>query len=149
MININLKSNNFSTKKGIWTEGNISNLIFKLDKNINNKFLIKIKLNSIITKKNEPINFTIDVNNIFIEKFSIKNINELKEESIFINLNKEDIKNDIIYIKFKTSNPVTKLELLKSPDARRLGILVESLDTTQKKIIRLFIKCLKNARITG
>ena len=120
--------NNFSTKKGIWTEGNISNLIFKLDKNINNKFLIKIKLNSIITKKNEPINFTIDVNNIFIEKFSLKNINELKEESIFINLNKEDIKNDIIYIKFKTSNPVTKLELLKSPDARRLGILVESLE---------------------
>ena len=90
--------------------------------------MIKIKLNSIITKKNEPINFTIDVNNIFIEKFSLKNINELKEESIFINLNKEDIKNDIIYIKFKTSNPVTKLELLKSPDARRLGILVESLE---------------------
>jgi len=118
---------NFSTKKGIWTEGNISNLIFKLDKSINNKFFVKIKLNSIITKKNEPINFSVDVNNIFIEKFSLKNINELKEESIFINLNKKDIENNIVYIKFKTNNPVTQLELLKSPDARNLGILVESL----------------------
>ena len=112
----------FLRKKEYGLRGNISNLIFKLDKSINNKFFIKIKLNSIIIKKNEPINFSIDVNNIFIEKFSLKNINELREESIFINLNKKDIKNNIVYIKFKTNNPVTQLELLKSPDARNLGI---------------------------
>ena len=119
--------NRLSSKKGVWTEGNISNLIFKLDSNINDDFKIKIKLNSIITKKNEAINFKIDVNNVFIEDFSLRNVNELNEETIFLDLNKNNIKNDIVYIKFEIENPVTKLELLESPDARKLGILVESL----------------------
>jgi len=95
---------------------------------INDSFIIKIKLNSIITKKDKPINFNIDVNNIFIKEFNIKNIEELKEESIFININRSDIKDDIVYIKFKIDNPVTKFELLESPDARKLGVLVESLE---------------------
>ena len=34
----------------------------------------------------------------------------------------------IVYIKFIINNPVTKLELLQSPDARQLGILVENLE---------------------
>ena len=117
-----------STTKGAWTEGNVSNLIFKLGKDINDSFIIKIKLNSIITKKDKPINFNIDVNNIFIKEFNIKSIEELKEESIFININRSDIKDDIVYIKFKIDNPVTKFELLESPDARKLGVLVESLE---------------------
>ena len=120
--------NHLSDKKGIWTEGNVSNLIFKLDKNINKNFLIKIKLSSIITKKNESINFTIDVNNFFTKKFILKNINELKEKSIYINLNKNNIKDNIVYIKFNIENPVTKLELLESPDARKLGVLIKSLE---------------------
>jgi hypothetical protein len=120
--------NRLSTKKGIWTEGNISNLIFKLEGNIDDNFTIRIKLSSIITKKNESLNFNVNINNSFIKEFNVKNINELNEESIFINLNKNNIKDDIIYIKFEIKNPVTKLELLKSPDARKLGILVESLE---------------------
>ena len=87
-----------------------------------------IKLNSIITKKNESINFSIDVNNTLIDKFSLKNTNELKDESIFLEMKKSIIKDDIVYINFKIDNPVTNLELLKSPDARKLGILVESLE---------------------
>ena len=120
--------NRLSSKKGIWTEGNISNLIFKLEGNIDDNFVIKIKLNSIITRKNEPINFSVGVNNYFIKEFNLKNINELNEDSIFVNLNTNNIIDNIIYIKFKIENPVTKLELLKSPDARKLGILVESLE---------------------
>ena len=120
--------NRLSSKKGIWTEGNISNLIFKLEGNIDDNFVIKIKLNSIITRKNEPINFSVGVNNYFIKEFNLKNINELNEDSIFVNLNINNIIDNIIYIKFKIENPVTKLELLKSPDARKLGILVESLE---------------------
>ena len=120
--------NNLSNKKGIWTEGNVSNLLFKINKNIGENFIIKIKLNSIITKKNESINFSIDVNNTLIDKFSLKNTNELKDESIFLEMKKSIIKDDIVYINFKIDNPVTNLELLKSPDARKLGILVESLE---------------------
>ena len=117
-----------SEKKGLWTEGNISSLFFKLNESTANNLKIKIKINSIITRKNKPINFTININDNFSKKFNLKNINELKEESIIINLNKKVVKEEIIYIKFIIDNPVTKLELLKSPDARKLGILVESLE---------------------
>ena len=117
-----------SSKKGLWTEGNISNLFFKLNENTNNNLKIKIKINSIITRKNKPINFTIEINDAFSKKFNLKNINELTEESIFINVDKNIAKEGIIYIKFIIDNPVTKLELLKSPDARKLGVLVESLE---------------------
>ena len=53
---------------------------------------------------------------------NIKNYNKL------IKVNKNIIKDDIVYIKFIINNPITKLELLRSPDARKLGILVENLE---------------------
>ena len=122
-------THNYHSKvNGIWTEGNIANLLFKLNKNISKNFVILIKLNSLITKKNDVINFDIDVNNIFSKKFNLKNITDLKDNSIFINVDKNLIEEDIVYIKFKIKNPVTQLELLKSPDARQLGLLIESLE---------------------
>ena len=120
--------NYHSKANGIWTEGNIANLLFKLNKNISKNFIILIKLNSLITKKNDVINFDIDVNNLFSKKFNLKNITDLKDNSIFINVDKDLIEEDIVYIKFKIKNPVTQLELLKSPDARQLGLLIESLE---------------------
>ena len=45
-----------------------------------------------------------------------------------LNINRDIAEEDIIYIKFIIKNPVTKLELLKSADARKLGVLVESLE---------------------
>ena len=74
------------------------------------------------------INFDIDVNNLFSKKFNLKNITDLRDNSISINVDKNLIEEDIVYIKFKIKNPVTQLELLKSPDARQLGLLIESLE---------------------
>ena len=122
-------THNYHSKvNGIWTEGNIANLLFKLNKNISKNFIIAIKLNSLITKKNGVLNFDVDVNNLFSKKFNLKNITDLKDNSIFINVDKNLIEEDIVYIKFKIKNPVTQLELLKSPDARQLGLLIESLE---------------------
>ena len=100
----------------------------KVVENIKSAVKIKIKINSIITKKNQPINFTVIIDNNFSKKFSLKNINELKDNSIFIKVDKNMLKKEIIYIKFIIDNPTTRLELLESPDARKLGILVESLE---------------------
>ena len=47
--------------------------------------------------------------------------------SYILGINNLSIKDDIVYINMKIDNPVANLELLKSPDARKLGILVESL----------------------
>ena len=119
---------NLLNNLGIWTEGNLSTLFFKIDESVSEKLIIKIKLKSLIIKNNESINFDLNINNSLIKKFNLKNVNELKEDSISIKINKNKIKDDIVYIKFIINNPVTKLELLQSPDARKLGILVESLE---------------------
>ena len=117
-----------SSSSGIWTEGNISTLLFKFVNTANNDYLIKIRLGSLITKKNKPINFSINVNNLFTKKFSLKNINQLDENSIKLRVKKEIIFDDANYIKFKIDNPVSPLELFQSPDARNLGLLVESIE---------------------
>ena len=122
-------SHNFlSSYAGIWTEGNISTLLFKFNEKINKDYSIKIKLASLITKKNKPINFSINFNDLFAEKFSLKNINELEENSIKLKINRELISDGIHYIKFQIDNPVSPLELFQSPDARKLGLLVESIE---------------------
>ena len=117
-----------SPNPGIWTEGNISTLLFRFNNKTNEDYIIKIKLGSLITEKNKPINFSVYVNDIFIKKFSLKNINELNENSIELRLKKELITEDTHYIKFKINNPVSPLELFQSPDARKLGLLVESIE---------------------
>ena len=113
---------------GIWTEGNISTLIFKSNDTVYEDYLIKIKLASLSTKNNKPINFEINVNDLFVKKFSLREINELKDNSIKLNLKKEIIPNGIHHIKFEIENPVSPLELFQSPDARKIGLLVESIE---------------------
>ena len=56
----------------------------------------------------------------------MKSIDDLNENLIKLKINEELIPGSICYIKFIINNPVSPLELLKSPDARKLGILVES-----------------------
>jgi len=119
---------NLLNNKGMWTEGNLSILLFKINESVSENFTIKIKIKSLITKNNELINFDVNINNSLMQKFNLKNVNQLQENSIFIKMNKKAIKDDIVYIKFIINNPVTKLELLQSPDARQLGILVENLE---------------------
>ena len=63
-----------------------------------------------------------------ITGFAVKNINELSKNSIELKLKKELITDDTHYLKFKISNPVSPLELFKSPDGRKLGLLVESIE---------------------
>jgi len=119
---------NFSSNAGIWTEGNISTLLFKIDEKTNKNYTIAIKLASLFTKKNENINFSININDLIFKKFSLKNIDDLNENLIQLKINKEIIPSSICYIKFIIDNPISPLELLQSPDARKLGILVESIE---------------------
>jgi len=116
-----------SNKKGIWTEGNSSSLLFKLDENLDENLKLEIKINSILTKNSNPLNFKILINNKFYKNFNLKNLEDLSNNTIFIDMNKNAFNGNIFHIKFLIENPITKLELLKSPDARMLGILVESI----------------------
>ncbi len=117
-----------SHNTGIWTEGNISTLLFKFNNKANEDYVIKIKLGSLKTKKNKPINFNVIVNDLFVKRFSLKNINELDENSIKLKIKKELMTKDTHYIKFNIENPISPLELFQSPDARKLGLLVENIE---------------------
>ena len=102
-------------------------ILFKIDKKVNDNFNLDIKINSISTKENEPLNFEIYLNETLYEDFSIKQIEDLENNFITLKLNKKDFIDDIVYLKFRIKNPVSKLELLKSPDARKLGLLIENI----------------------
>ncbi len=118
---------NGTSLEGIWSEGNNSMILFKIDKKVNDNFNLDIKINSISTKENEPLNFEIYLNETLYEDFSIKQIEDLENNFITLKLNKKDFIDDIVYLKFRIKNPVSKLELLKSPDARKLGLLIENI----------------------
>ena len=117
-----------SSSPGMWTEGNISTLLFRFDNKTNEDYLIKIKLGSLIAEKDKPVNFSININDLYNQKFSLKSINDLDENSIKLKINKDQINGGIHYIKFLIDNPISPLELFESPDARKLGLLVESME---------------------
>ena len=114
--------------QGIWTEGNLSTLLFAFKNNKEKDYLLKIKLASLSTKKNDPINFSINVNDLLFKKLSLRNISELDKNSITLEIKKGTFDDSTHYIKFEIENPVSPLELLKTPDGRKLGILVESIE---------------------
>ena len=58
---------------------------------------------------------------------NLKKLEELNNNTIFLDIDKSSFNGNTFHIKFLIENPITKLELLKSPDARMLGILVESI----------------------
>jgi hypothetical protein len=118
----------FSPNPGIWTEGNISTLLFKLNEKTNTDYTIKIKLGSLMTIKNKPINFSISVNDIPFKEFSLNKVNDLNENLIKLKIKKEMIVDNTIYIKFIINNTIAPLQLLKSPDSLQLGILVENVE---------------------
>ena len=103
-------------------------MLFKFNNKANEDYVIKIKLGSLKTKKNKPINFNVIVNDLFVKRFSLKNINELDENSIKLKIKKELMTKDTHYIKFNIENPISPLELFQSPDARKLGLLVENIE---------------------
>ncbi len=121
--------NNDNTNfQGIWSEGNISTILFHIDEKVDDKFKLKIKYNSILTKKNIPLNFEIYLNNNLYKKIKIQKINDRNENFLIFDLNKKIFPENIVYLKFHIKEPTSKLELLKSPDARRLGILIENIE---------------------
>jgi hypothetical protein len=120
--------NFFLPEPGIWSEGNISTLLFKIKEKTNTDCIIKIRLGSLMTIKDKPINFSIKVNDILFKEFSLNKANDLNENLIKLKIKREMIFDNTIYIKFVINNPISPLELLQSPDARKLGILVESIE---------------------
>ena len=118
-------SHNFR-KQGAWSDGNLATLLFTLDKNLNNKVL-EIECEPYITKKNKTLDMDIYINGKFNKTINFNYISNSKKEKISILLESESINNEV-KIDFIIKNPASPLELLQSPDSRKLGILVKNLE---------------------
>jgi len=111
-------------KSGIWSEGPMSTLMFKIDKNYGN---IKLEISCLpyLTKKNKSLEFDIYVNNSLNK--SVKLTNKDSEENFIILIKENHIKNNEIIVAFNFKNPISPYEVLESPDSRKLGILLKNI----------------------
>lgn len=111
-------------KSGIWSEGPMSTLMFKIDKNYGN---IKLEISCLpyLTKKNKSLEFDIYVNNSLNK--SVKLTNKDSEKNFIILIKENHIKNNEIIVAFNFKNPISPYEVLESPDSRKLGILLKNI----------------------
>ena len=115
-------SHNFG-KLGIWSEGKISTLLFKVN-NIDNDLQLEINCLPYINKINNNMEFDVYVNDTFNKTIKLSNKNE---ELLKLKIKKDLIKSNEIVIDFKFKNLISPFEVLESPDARKLGILVKNI----------------------
>ena len=92
------------------------------------KYIVKIKVRSISTKKNESLNFQIFFNNKIQKRYSLKNIDELNNHLITFEVDEGKLSSSNHLINFLINNPISPLEKYQSPDGRKLGILLESIE---------------------
>jgi hypothetical protein len=116
-------SHNFSSK-GVWSEGEFAFILFNIDnvKEKNKKIYLKIKPYF----NNNNNNFELI---IYFNK-NQKKIVKLSENKNFQVIDFEITKNELTdnnVIKFKFNNLISPYDILQSPDARKLGLLLESI----------------------
>ena len=113
-----------SKKTGIWSEGNISTLLFKIKENYGN-IKLEIFLDPYLTKNKATKEFDVYVNDKFNKKIELKN--NSKENKIEILIDEKRVKNNEVKIDFIFKNLISPYEALESPDSRKLGILVKNI----------------------
>ncbi len=113
---------------GIWSEGNMSTILFNFNNYNKKKYIVKIKVRSISTKKNETLNLQIFFNNKIKKNYSLKSIDELDNNLITFKIEQNELSSSNHLINFFIDNPISPLEKYQSPDGRKLGILLESIE---------------------
>ncbi len=119
-------SHNFN-KPGIWSEGQMSTLLFTVEKN-DKDLRLEILFEPHITRKNNFLDFDIYVNNSLNKKIKLKlKKSSKKERKIEVLIKTKEILDKEVKIDFNFKNPVSPMEVFKSPDSRKLGILVKNI----------------------
>lgn len=116
-------SHNFK-KPGIWSEGPMSTLFFRIDQSYGD-LKLEVFCTPYITKKNNVLELDIYVNNSFNKNIKLTNNNQGEKFEVIIK--REFINEDEIKIDFNFKNPISPYEVFESPDSRKLGILVKNI----------------------
>ena len=115
-----------SHNDGIWSEGKNSFLIFNLPKDINND--VTLKLSFLTYQKNFNENYKL---NVLINGKIIKSSNLNNENEINLLLSKNHVKKEVI-IQLNFEGLISPFEVFESPDARKLGILLKTIQLKEK-----------------
>ena len=84
---------------------------------------MKLNINSIITRPNENLIGSVNINGRINKKFEFKNLSQS-----FLEFPLPNVQDEIYKIDIMIKNPTSPLDLLQSPDSRMLGLLIESLE---------------------
>jgi hypothetical protein len=106
----------------------MSTILFNFNNYNKKKYIVKIKVRSISTKKNETLNLQIFFNNKIKKNYSLKSIDELDNNLITFKIEQNELSSSNHLINFFIDNPISPLEKYQSPDGRKLGILLESIE---------------------
>jgi len=133
VYNINFKDkNNFlglgwthnQGKKGIWSDGEVSTLLFGIDQK-NKDLKLEITSNIFNSTKESIFEFEIYLNGSFYKKIKL-----LDNKKFEILLKKQLMDNSDLVIDFKFKDLLSSYELMQSPDARKIGILIKQIKAT-------------------
>ena len=116
-------SHNFQ-KPGIWSEGPVSTLLFRTEKNYGD-IKLEFSCRPYITRKNSTFELDIYVNNSLNKNVKLSNKNQ--DETLKILIKEKLIENNEIKIDFNFKNLISPYEVLESPDSRKLGILIKNI----------------------
>ena len=115
-------THNFN-KDGAWTEGQDSYLNFKSPETESNKELL-LSIRPYQSNNNKNFELEIFLNDNLIKKVNFYGNKKLQVIRIPI---KKNISNKNYVLNFKLSNLISPYDKFESPDARKLGILLKSL----------------------
>ena len=105
----------------------MSTLLFSVEKN-DKDLKFELLFEPYVTRKNNFLDFDIYVNNSLNKKIKLDLKKNSKEErKIEILIKTEEIVDKEVKIDFNFKNPVSPMEVFKSPDSRKLGILLKNI----------------------
>ena len=111
-------------EKGIWTEGDRSFLLLKLP-NSKEKIDVILNIQPYISNKKKNQSLEILINNNL--KKQINFFDNKESQKVKFVISPETTKKDII-IEFKNEGLISPYDIFESPDARKLGILLQSIE---------------------
>ena len=114
-----------SENNGVWSEGNEMNIIFSFKPKLLKNYNLKININDTMLDSNKILNGSIKLNGKKIKNIKLSDKNR---KSLEIPILVKSYEKNIYKIDIMIDNPTSPLELLKSADGRKLGILIEGIE---------------------
>ncbi len=120
---------------GIWSEGNFSNLLFKIS-NVNTDIFFEMDIIPFVNKKNKELDIEVYINGKFNNELKFKFTEDSLEKKTKVNfkIKKENITNNMINIEFRNLNLKSPYDLLISPDSRKLNFLLLNFNFLKENI---------------